>query len=79
MCQNIIMAKLVQMFGASAGDHVRGNHVQYLGGKAACFMHASKAFGTMSDHCIASHFYPYGIPLWVVVFVVRTGVNVIFH
>jgi hypothetical protein len=48
------------MFGAGTGNHMRGDHVQHFGGKAACFMHASKAFGTMSYHCFASHCYLYG-------------------
>jgi hypothetical protein len=36
---------------------MQGDHVQHFGGEAACFMHASKAFGIMSYHCFASHCY----------------------
>ena len=57
MRQYEIMAKKIQVLGGNTGNHMRRDHVQNCSGQMAGLAHASKPFGTMSNHCLSAHYY----------------------
>ena len=58
MIQNIIMAKLIKLFGCGPFDNMRGYHIQNARRQGTCITHTLKTVFAMQHDRFLSH------PLW---------------